>query len=412
MNNANNQTLNFFSISPVKTILWLRTDAIGDNVLASSMLPHIKNKFGPTKITVLCQEHVAPLYEHCPFVDSTITVNKNAFYQDQAYQRKTLAILEKLRFDLVLNSIYSRDFMTDLLAMQPQTKKRVAFHGNLCNITRRIRNRHNKSYDSIILDTKPFKSELEQHRNFLHHFGITVKQLKPIIWLRERDELWAKNFLCKQNFDPQKTIILFAGAQSTQRWSLLYGKALDQICWKHDLNVIAVGTQKEFDINQKNLDYITIKTVNTCGELTLQQTAALIKVCRLAVGSETGLAHIACATNTPNVILIGGGHFGRFMPYSPLTTLVSLPLSCYGCNWKCKYKKTYCLENLREQVLTKAIFHALSTPNIQAHIFEQQETHLKKRFFVPRWRSARNLIELEDTKIINVSSVSPKEQAC
>ena len=64
------------------------------------------------------------------------------------------------------------------------------------------------------------------------------------------------------------------------------------------------------------------------------QSAALIKRCRLVIGAETGLAHLACAVGTPNVILLGGGHFGRFMPYAATTTVVCLPLECYGCNWQ------------------------------------------------------------------------------
>lgn len=55
------------------------------------------------------------------------------------------------------------------------------------------------------------------------------------------------------------------------------------------------------------------------GQTTLRQIAALLSRCRLAVGSDTGLAHMACALKVPNVILVGGGHFGRFLPYSALT---------------------------------------------------------------------------------------------
>ena len=38
----------------------------------------------------------------------------------------------------------------------------------------------------------------------------------------------------------------------------------------------------------------------------------IIKKSCMAIGAETGLAHIACAFNVPNVVLLGGGHYGRF----------------------------------------------------------------------------------------------------
>ena len=55
----------------VKSILWIRGDSIGDNVMAASMLTHIRTKYPHAKITVFCQNHIAELYEFSPFVDAS-----------------------------------------------------------------------------------------------------------------------------------------------------------------------------------------------------------------------------------------------------------------------------------------------------------------------------------------------------
>ncbi|GAG62112.1 unnamed protein product, partial [marine sediment metagenome] len=52
-----------------RKILFVRTDSIGDNILAMTMIPHIKDKYPKANITALCQEHIAELYEACPFVE-------------------------------------------------------------------------------------------------------------------------------------------------------------------------------------------------------------------------------------------------------------------------------------------------------------------------------------------------------
>ena len=57
-----------------ESIIWLRLDSIGDNILSSSMLPYIKEKFCNASITVVCQELIAELYKECQFVDSIIIV--------------------------------------------------------------------------------------------------------------------------------------------------------------------------------------------------------------------------------------------------------------------------------------------------------------------------------------------------
>lgn len=116
------------------------------------------------------------------------------------------------------------------------------------------------------------------------------------------------------------------------------------------------------------------RTLNLCGRTTLLETAALLRRCRLYVGAESGGAHMACAVGVPNVVVLGGGHFGRFMPYSRLTTVVSLPLDCFGCNWRCQYANAHCITSLLPEVLAKAIAAALKRPKERPAIFAQMDS--------------------------------------
>ncbi len=126
--------------------------------------------------------------------------------------------------------------------------------------------------------------------------------------------------------------------------------------------MIALGGAEDSAMNLSNLNDAGVRSVNLSGKTTLLQAAAILRRCRLAVGAETALAHIACAVSTPNVVLLGGGHFGRFMPYSALTTVACLPLACYGCDWKCKYDRVHCTWDMDPSVLSAAFSHALDNP--------------------------------------------------
>jgi len=94
-----------------------------------------------------------------------------------------------------------------------------------------------------------------------------------------------------------------------------------------------------------------------------------LRRCRLYVGAESAGAHMACALGIPNVVLLGGGHFGRFMPYSPLTSAVVLPMDCFGCNWRCKYDTAHCIASVDPKVLDAAIANALNGPRQKPAIF-------------------------------------------
>jgi hypothetical protein len=73
---------------------------------------------------------------------------------------------------------------------------------------------------------------------------------------------------------------------------------------------------------------------------------------------------MAAAVGCPHVIIIGGGHFGRFVPYSPLSMLIYLPMKCYRCNWLCprKFKQTYCITQIRVETVDKALRQAMKKP--------------------------------------------------
>jgi ADP-heptose:LPS heptosyltransferase len=65
---------------------------------------------------------------------------------------------------------------------------------------------------------------------------------------------------------------------------------------------------------------------------------------QILISNETGTAHIANAVGTPTVCILGGGHFGRFVPYPVLSgqtshlKVVYHKMPCYGCDWKCVYQ--------------------------------------------------------------------------
>jgi ADP-heptose:LPS heptosyltransferase len=83
---------------------------------------------------------------------------------------------------------------------------------------------------------------------------------------------------------------------------------------------------------------------NLAGQTSLHELAEVLRGASLLVSNETSAAHIAAAVGTPAIVVTGGGHYGRFLPYpreadgcKPL--VASAPMPCFGCNWKCIYPR-------------------------------------------------------------------------
>jgi len=136
-----------------------------------------------------------------------------------------------------------------------------------------------------------------------------------------------------------------------------------------DYTVIAIGGEREFALHQEIFKNAKYKNLNLCGKLTLIESASLVYHSKFSIGTETSFSHIACAVDKPNITILGGGHFGRFLPYHELTSIVYLPLDCFHCNWKCKFDSPYCITEIDPEVITNAINDVINGDF--GHIYQQ-----------------------------------------
>jgi glycosyltransferase involved in cell wall biosynthesis/ADP-heptose:LPS heptosyltransferase/2-polyprenyl-3-methyl-5-hydroxy-6-metoxy-1,4-benzoquinol methylase len=385
-----------------KNILWVRTDSIGDASLSASMLPYIREKYENCTITILCQNHLREFYAASPFADIVIGFDKDRAYREEQYRNQIALQLQQMNIDIALNSVYSREPLTDFFTLATGATTTIALDGGLDNMSKEVLYQNNKQYSLIIKSAADYKPELERHKDFLQGLEIDVDILLPKIWLTEEDELFAEKFFREHNLSTETTIGLFAGVQIDIRRYEHFGEALAPLCTKNNLTVLGFGAENERDFVQKQLDETGARTINICGKTTIRQVAALLKKCALGVGSETGSAHLACAVGTRNVVLLGGGHFGRFMPYSPLTSVVALPLECYGCNWQCRYQTPHCVRSVSSTILSEAIIRTYQTEAAKPRIFIQEPTEWKPKKSEPQWAWFYHYIKPSDCEVIRV----------
>lgn len=347
-----------------KRILWVRTDSIGDNILASSMLPHIRGKYPAAEISVVCQGHIAELYENCPFVDRIISIPTEHRWENGTSYGVFIEQIRQLNPDVLLNSTYSVHGISDLPGLE-FIPERIAF-----------RDAPNAFYTRLVSSLHPWKPELERHHDFLASLSIHAGPLSPMVWLNDEDEIYACDVFTTCGLDPATTIVLFPGARTFHRYYSpeKYAEAINGLSSESFTFIVmgGVGDREAVAGLVAHLRRFGHVAIDMAGTTTIRQMAAILRKSRLYVGTETAAAHICCAVGTPNVVLLGGGHFGRFMPYSPLTSIVCLPLDCYGCNWECRYDEViYCIASIVPATITAAIRGALQRHSEKPRVFMQ-----------------------------------------
>ena len=342
---------------PVRCMVFLRTDSIGDSLLASTMIEPLYNHFSEARIIVVCQEASAPVYERIPFVARVIKIpNEHKWKNSEQYQ-EFLKQIKAENPDLLLNTVYSVHEISDLPGLE-FIERSVAF-----------RNTKHASYKTLVDPGSENLTELQRHARFLDQIGIAgFPSLMPAIDLKESDLCWARDVMARYDLEPERTMALFPASRVEIKNYGLWDKVLEPLCQNYGFKVIALGSEKDYSLVQEQFKNIQKQTINLCGRTSLFQAAALLKLAAVAAGCDTSLVHMACAVGTTNVVVVGGGHFGRFLPYSPLTSVVCQPLDCYGCQWRCSFPRAHCIEDICPELVQKAIQEALEqkvqTPRI------------------------------------------------
>ena len=83
---------------------------------------------------------------------------------------------------------------------------------------------------------------------------------------------------------------------------------------------------------------------NRVGKLTLPECAGELAPLAAVISNDTGLAHLASLVSPRTIVILGGGTFGRFLPWPGATNQYILfhALDCFDCDWRCKFAEKEC----------------------------------------------------------------------
>lgn len=386
----------FNPLDGAERILFVRTDSIGDALLASSMLEPIRHQNPDAKIAVLCQRQVADLYLACPWIDSIICYDRSRLNQEIGFQ-EILSEITEFQPDVILNSVRSRDCLSDRLTLEYRPARHISIECDLNNISEEDCARAASQYDLVVPSPQLKLPELARHSQFLVGIGIQAKELHPAVWTTYEAESIADAFFLREGLDPLLTLCLWPGAQFDIRVYQGYAEAL----LDHDgFRVVVMGDESQTNLADDVVSRLGGRALNLCGQTSLLEAAAILRRCRLYIGAESAGAHLACALGVPNVVVLGGGHFGRFMPYSALTSAVALPLECFDCNWHCPHSRAHCVKDLSPEVLSAAIRKALTETSSKPRVYIQPAADWTVGENRPAWQRPERYLSGAEVEII------------
>ena len=272
----------------IKKILLIRYSAIGDVVLATSIIELLKRNYPQSHLSMLVTPITAPIVEENPFLDRIIIYDRNKRFS----YLKCVSLLREEKFELIA----SLQGKAGLLAFLTRAKYRVGFHQSL---------RYRYFYNLRPKQWYPEKHALYRYLNMIEPLNLEGEIPEPKIYLTMEEENAAEKVLRKKGVSKEDFLVGFnpVSAYPAKEWLLKYyiqlGKELIE---RYNTKIIIFGKgDKRSSAICYQLEIALAKSENVlslAGKTNLRELAALTKCCRLFITGDTGPMHIAAAVGT------------------------------------------------------------------------------------------------------------------
>ena len=322
------------------TVLLIRLDAIGDFLLWLPAVKELRNIYpvGTHRLVLVANSSWAQYASTLPYFDSVIPINRTQFFQDRRYRWQRLAAIQQIFPHVAVNPTYSRELLFgDTIIRTCGAVQRVGAVGDTSRIRPWLKPLADSWYTTLIPSADSPLMELERNADLL-------KKLHGIPYQLHIPQL-PHNDISLAN-DTAYLVVIPGALMAYRRWPVPYFVELIQrIHSVTGWHIVLCGGSDEVALGNSIMQISNLPLDNQIGQTTLTQLIEIISGAKLIITNETAAVHIAAAVATPAVCILGGGHYGRFMPYpdklaannKPLPVPVTHRMDCYGCNWQCSY---------------------------------------------------------------------------
>jgi len=344
-------------LSKANRILIYGSMGIGNMILFVPVLKACRNFFESSKISLLVGKSGAE-----QVVTGTSLVDEILYFKEDE-----LKLIEKIKYGWKLRQrkydILISNFNGSLHCLAPLTL--------LSCIPMRIGHVSSSEWDNIYDCLYNYKipvekklHEIDNNLKLIEALGIKPISRKPYFHFHKQDEFIAGKYLKNNNVGENTTLVgIQMGTSPTmawKQWSLQkYVELADILIKQKETKVVILGSPQEREFILNAFANCSKKPIVAAGELTLKQTAALIKKLDLVVCNDSGLMHVSVAMDTPVVAIYGPTDFERTAPIGDKHTVIRKEIWCSPC-FKLsgdkavrECKQRICLENINvDDVLT------------------------------------------------------------
>ena len=310
-------------------ILFITSSRIGDAILSTGALNLLIENNPESKITVDCGKASSSIFEETPNIEKIIIMNKKKY--SLHWLELWIKVLPNF-WDIVI------DLRSSVISYLIFTKSKKIF-------TKKLSNVHQLVSLSLLFN--------------LH------EPLAPHIYISEKNKIIADHLMPKN-----KKIIAIAPTANWggKQWPAEnFIKFISKISGRDGIiknSIVALfGLPEEMHMIRPLIDYLSnIEHINLIGKTNILDVYACMEKCICFVGNDSGLMHLAAASNIPTLGLFGPSPEKVYAPWGEncawvrtersFKEIISLP------NYNYKSQKSY-MYDLKVEVVEKAFIDLL-----------------------------------------------------
>lgn len=298
----------------VKSVMFIRPGGLGDLVLLLPAVRRVRRSFPGARITLVAQNRNAAVAGMTDLFDEII-----------AFDARPLAFAAKLRrgdTDVVIDSEQFH-YSSSIFAALSRAPVRIGF---------KIQPTRNELYTHLV-DYPMDRYEADAFDLLVEPLCGKAEEPASPAGLLDAARLPSAVPGLPDGEDGLLVVFPYGGARGKEWPAGRWAEIVRRLLARNEGRVVLVGGADAAELSRTILHAVNDhRVLSLVGRLSLAQTAAVLNRCRLYVGCDTGVTHMAVALRRPTVVLFGASDERKWGPPPGLGVSVSTRVPCRPCS--------------------------------------------------------------------------------
>ncbi len=367
-----------------KSILVLDLEyCLGDTIWGTPVLRNLRKNFPHANITYVINQKFSSLFSQCPYADNIIeyglsdgprSFSSNLLSEVRAFCQTRLSKQYDTCILLRATPYSGEDVLENvLISLEVDTSVRIAHSLYVTENERAFSKMWEGAFSRWTFNSTA-EHEVSRNLSSLRACGLKVDEGEMELWPSDDDLKCEEKAL---NYDDGKLYISVGIAGREERRSWPFEKYLSVFQYAYERygeTVIFVLLGGEKDITRiENYD-LPDNVINLVGKTSLNQSVALMQLCHIYLGSDTGTMHMAAAmkeyiieltANLKDGLPTDQGAPERTGPWMVPNAVIRPRKSLDGCKRVCLKPYCHCIREIAEEDVEAELSKAIDFVSVE-----------------------------------------------